>query len=306
MQTQMTSPLPMTRSSNIQSKFRRLGVKGVITEIIKYAILLILAASFVLPFFWMVTSALKNDPQVFTIPPIWFPNPAHWGNFWAAWHVRPFTAFAINTIIRYAVPVTLGTVISSSVVAYGFSRIKWPGRDVLFFICIMTMMVPFFVLMVPLFIIFKNLGWINTYLPLVVPAFFGNAFNIFLLRQFFLTIPEELADAARIDGCSEFDIFWRIILPLAKPALAVVALFAFIGAWNDYLGPLIYINKVSMFPVALGISELNRAVSDTGAVANMYPYLMAASTIITLPIVIFFFFAQRTFIEGITLTGMKG
>jgi multiple sugar transport system permease protein len=302
----MQSPAPVVQATGFRRTLQKMGVKGVITEAIKYSILLILSVSFVLPFFWMVTSALKNDPQVFTIPPIWFPNPAHWNNFWEAWNVRPFTAFSINTIFRYAIPITVGTVVSSSLVAYGFSRIKWPGRDVLFFICIMTMMVPFFVLMVPLFIIFKNLGWINTYLPLVVPAFFGNAFNIFLLRQFFLTIPEELSDAARMDGCSEFGIFWRIILPLAKPAIAVVALFAFIGAWNDYLGPLIYINKVSMFPVALGISELQRSVSDTGAVANMYPYLMAASTIITVPIVVFFFFAQRTFIEGIALTGMKG
>jgi len=296
---------PVARPSNLARTLRKMGVKGVIIEIVKYVILLTLALSFVLPFFWMVTSALKDDPQVYTIPPVWIPSPAHWNNFWEAWHVRPFTAFSINTIFRYAIPATLGTVLSSAVVAYGFSRVRWPGRDVLFFICIMTMMVPFFVLMVPLFVIFKQLGWINSYRPLVVPAFFGNAFNIFLLRQFFLTIPEELSDAARIDGCNEFGILWRIILPLAKPALAVVALFAFIGAWNDYLGPLIYINKVSMFPVALGISELQRSVSDTGAVANMYPYLMSASTIITVPIVIFFFFAQRTFIEGIALTGMK-
>jgi ABC-type glycerol-3-phosphate transport system permease component len=305
MQAQAISPAPVAQRSGFRRTLRKLGVKGVTTEIVKYVILLTLAASFVLPFFWMVTSALKDDPQVYTIPPIWFPSPAHWNNFWDAWHVRPFTAFTINTIFRYAVPVTLATVFSSAFVAYGFSRLHWPGRDVLFFICIMTMMVPFFVLMVPLFIIFKNLGWINSYQPLVVPALFGNAFNIFLLRQFFLTIPEELSDAARIDGCNEFGILWRIILPLAQPALAVVALFAFIGAWNDYLGPLIYINKVSLFPVALGISELQRSVSDTGAVANMYPYLMSASTIITVPIVIFFFFAQRTFIEGIALTGMK-
>jgi multiple sugar transport system permease protein len=305
MQAQMTSPMPVTKSWNIQGRLRRLGVKGVITEIIKYAILLTLAVSFVLPFFWMVTSALKDDPQVYTVPPIWIPSPAHWNNFWDAWHIRPFTAFSINTIFYYAIPVTLGTVFSSAFVAYGFSRVHWPGRDVIFFICIMTMMVPFFVLMVPLFIIFKNLGWVNSYRPLVVPAFFGNAFNIFLLRQFFLTIPEELSDAARIDGCNEFGIFWRIILPLAKPAMAVVALFAFIGAWNDYLGPLIYINKVSMFPISLGIQELSRSVMETGATANRYPYLMAASTIITVPIVIFFFFAQRTFIEGIALTGMK-
>jgi ABC-type glycerol-3-phosphate transport system permease component len=290
----------------MQEKRRRLGARGVIVEIVKYVILLTLAASFVLPFYWMASSALKDDSQVYTVPPIWIPNPAHWNNFYDAWHVRPFSAFSINTIFYYAIPATLGTVFSSAFVAYGFSRIKWPGRDALFFICIMTMMVPFFVLMVPLFIIFKQLGWINSYRPLVIPAFFGNAFNIFMLRQFFLTIPEELSDAARIDGCSEFGILGRIILPLARPALTVVALFAFIGSWNDYLGPLIYINKVSMYPISLGIQELQRSVMSTGTNPMVYPHLMAASTLITLPIVIFFFFAQRTFIEGIALTGIKG
>jgi multiple sugar transport system permease protein len=306
MQAQAISRAPVAQRSGFRRTFRKLGVKGVTAEIVKYVILLTLAASFVLPFFWMVTSALKDDAQVYTVPPIWIPSPAHWNNFWDAWHVRPFSAFSINTIFYYAIPATLGTVFSSAFVAYGFSRIKWPGRDVLFFICIMTMMVPFFVLMVPLFIIFKQLGWINSYRPLVVPAFFGNAFNIFMLRQFFLTIPEELSDAARIDGCSEFGILGRIILPLARPALTVVALFAFIGSWNDYLGPLIYINKVSMYPISLGIQELQRSVMSTGTNPMVYPHLMAASTLITLPIVIFFFFAQRTFIEGIALTGIKG
>jgi len=305
MQAQMTSPIPVTNTSNIQGKLRRLGVKGVIAETIKYAILLTLALSFLLPFFWMVSSALKDDAQVYTVPPIWIPGPAHWNNFWDAWNVRPFTAFSLNTIFRYAIPVTLATVFSSAFVAYGFSRVHWPGRDVLFFICIMTMMVPFFVLMVPLFIIFKTLGWINSYQPLVVPALFGNAFYIFMLRQFFLTIPEELSDAARIDGCNEFGILWRIVLPLARPALTVVALFTFIGAWNDYLGPLIYINQVKLFPISLGIQELQRSVMDTGTNPMVYPHLMAASTLITVPIVLFFFFAQRTFIEGIALTGMK-
>jgi len=305
MQAQAISRAPVAQRSGFRRTLRKLGVKGVTAEIVKYVILLTLAASFALPFFWMVTSALKDDSQVYTVPPIWFPSPAHWNNFWNAWHVRPFTAFSINTVFQYAIPVTLATVFSSAFVAYGFSRIKWPGRDVLFLICIMTMMVPFFVLMVPRFIIFKNLGWINSYRPLVVPEMFGNAFFIFMLRQFYMTIPEELSDAARIDGCSEFGILARIILPLAKSALTVVALFTFINSWNDYLGPLIYINKVSLFPISLGLQELQRSVMQSGWNPMVYPHLMAASTIITLPIVIFFFFAQRTFIEGIALTGLK-
>jgi multiple sugar transport system permease protein len=288
------------------AKRRKKGMLGVIPLTITYFLLVTLTISFFLPFYWMISSALKDDPQVYTVPPIWVPNPAHWNNFGNAWNVRNFNQFSINTIFRYSIPVTVFTVFSSAFIAYGFSRIRWPGRDTLFFVCLATMMIPFQVLMVPLFIIFKNYGWINSYRPLVVPALFGNAFFIFMLRQFFLGIPEELSDAARIDGCNEFGILFRIILPLAKPALTVVALFTFIGSWNDYLGPLIYINKVNLFPIALGIQELQRSVMQTGTNPMVYPHLMAVSTIITVPIVIFFFFAQRTFIEGIALTGIKG
>jgi multiple sugar transport system permease protein len=299
------SPMPYVETPKL-SNLRKMGVVGVISSFIKYLLLVILSLSFFLPFYWMISSALKDDNQVFTVPPMWVPNPAHWDNFPTAWNVRNFNQFSINTIFLYAIPATLGTIISSAFIAYGFGRIKWPGRDTLFFICITTMMIPFQVLMVPLFIIFKNLGWVNSYRPLIVPSFFGNAFFIFMLRQFFMGIPEELSDAARIDGCSEFGILFRIILPLSKSALTVVALFTFIGAWNDYLGPLIYINKVNLFPIALGIQELQRAVMQTGTNPMVYPHLMAVSTIITVPIIVFFFFAQRTFIEGITLTGMKG
>lgn len=167
-------------------------------------------------------------------------------------------------------------------------------------------MIPYAVTMVPLFIIWKNLGLINSYAPLVIPAFFGSAFGIFLLRQFYLTIPQELTDAARIDGANELGIWWRVVLPLAKPALTVVALFTFIGTWNDYLAPLIYINKTELYPVALGVNLLRIAVGATGTPANIYPYLMAVSTIVTIPVLILFYFAQRTFIEGVTTTGLKG
>jgi ABC-type glycerol-3-phosphate transport system permease component len=167
-------------------------------------------------------------------------------------------------------------------------------------------MIPWQVTVVPLFITFKNLGWINTYYPLVVPALFGNAFFIFLLRQFFLTIPEDLSDAARIDGSSEFGILLRIFVPLSGPALAVVALFRFLGAWNDYLGPLIYLNQEKYYPLALGIARLRNSITATGTAALAYPYLMAVSTIVVLPVLLLFFFAQRTFIEGISTTGVKG
>lgn len=283
------------------------GFFGWVTEILKYGILLILGSSYLLPFYWMVTSALKDDPQVYTVPPVWIPNPAYFINFIDAWAKLPFNLYLFNTVVKYALPVTIGTVLSSAIVAYGFSRIRFKGREFFFAICLATMMVPFQVTMVPLFIIFKQLHWTGTFLPLVIPAFFGNPYFIFLLRQFFRTIPDELLDAARIDGASEWNILSRLIVPLSRPALTVVALFSFMGAWNDYLGPLIYLNKPENYTLAIGIQSLRSATTVVGTSRGMaYPYLMAVSTVATLPILIAFFFAQRTFIEGITLTGMKG
>jgi multiple sugar transport system permease protein len=277
-----------------------LGVIG------RYIILIALAASFMLPFYWMASSALKDDNQVYTAPPRWIPNPAYIINFWNAWNVQNFNLFAFNTIVKYAIPSTIGTVLSSALVAYSFARLRWPGRDTLFAICLATMMIPFQVKLVPLFIIFKQLGWINTYLPLVVPSFFADAFFIFMLRQFFRSIPMELSEAARIDGASEVQTLLQIILPLSKPALTVVALFAFLGAWNDYLGPLIYINSEPQWTLALAIQRMGRAMSEVGNKTLAYPYLMAVSTIVTMPILVVFYFAQRAFIEGISLSGLKG
>lgn len=185
-----------------------------------------------------------------------FPSPNIWENFPNAWTSLDFNLYTFNTVFRYAIPATIGTVISSSMVAYSFARLRWPGRDMLFGLVLMTMMIPMWVRLVPLFVIFKELGWINTFLPLVVPAFGGSAFFIFLLRQFFLGIPSELSDAAKIDGASEIQIMFRIIMPLAKPALAVVALFTFMDAWNDYLGPLIFTNVESKWVLALGVQRL--------------------------------------------------
>jgi ABC-type glycerol-3-phosphate transport system permease component len=272
----------------------------------KYLVLFFVTFVFAFPLFWMVSSALKNDPQVYTLPPVWIPIPAHFYNFIDGWTRLDFNTMAINSVFRYTLPVVIGTVLSSTFVAYGFARVKWPGRDIMFFVCMMTMMLPWQVTMVPLFITFKNLGWINSYRPLVVPSFFGSAYFIFLLRQFFRSIPEELSDAARIDGASEIGILFRIILPLARPALAVVALFSFIWTWNNYLGPLIYINQDELYPLALGVQRLNTIATSMGTSGNAYPHLMAVSTIIALPIIVLFFLAQRTFIEAISLTGLKG
>ena len=306
MTARVSSATPARELAVERSYWRKLGPLGWVVEILKYLVLAALAVSFMLPFFWMVTSALKDDSQVYTVPPIWIPNPAFWNNFWDAWSTQNFNLYLMNTVVKYAVPSTIGTVLSCAIVAYGFARLRWPGRDLLFGICLATMMVPGQVTMVPLFITFKYLGWINTYLPLVVPSFFGSAYFIFLLRQFFMSIPAELSDAARIDGASEFGILFRIVLPLAKPALTVVALFSFMGAWNDYFGPLIYVNKTEQWPIALAIENLRGGIYQVGYSRLEYPYLMAVSAIVTLPIVVAFFFAQRTFIEGISLTGLKG
>lgn len=299
--------LKRTALSSIHSPARRRKTPlEIFTEICKYLFLIVLSISYLIPFYWMFTSALKNDSQIYTIPPVWIPNPAMWENFWNAWNTYNFNLYLFNTVFKYALPVAVGTVVSSSIVAYGFGRLRWKSREILFAVCLSTMMVPFQVTMVPLFIVFKKLGWINTFLPLVVPAFFGSPFNIFMLRQFFRSIPEDLLDAARIDGANELGVLFRVVLPLSKPALTVVALFAVMGAWNDFLGPLIYLNKNENYTLAIGIESLRRTISSVGSVALAYPYLMAVSTIVTIPIILIFFFAQRTFIEGITLTGMKG
>lgn len=290
----------------IQQRRKPLSIRGVTVQTLKYVVLGALAFTWAFPFYWMVTSAVKDDPQVYTIPPVLIPNPAYFNNFADAWAKNDFNLFAFNSIFLYALPATLLTVISSGIVAYGFARIRFPGRDILFYVCLTTIMLPWQVTMVPLFIIFKNLGWLNSYLPLVIPNAFGSAFFIFMLRQFFLTLPEELSDAARIDGASEFGILLRVILPLTIPALAVVALFRFLGAWNDFLGPLIYLNREEMYPLALGINRLRNSISATGTNELAYPYLMAVSTIVVAPILALFFFAQRTFIEGISVTGIKG
>jgi len=268
---------------------------------ILYIVVTILGLVFALPLLWMISTSLKTDPQVYHVPPIWIPNPIRLRNYLEVLTRRPFGLWFINTM-QYCVPSTLGALISSSLVAYSFSRIRWKGRDLLFFLCISTMMIPFQVRMIPLYIIFRQLGWVNSYKALVIPTFFGNAYFIFLLRQFFLTIPQELSDAARVDGASETGIFLRIIIPLAKPALAVVGLFQFMGAWNDYLGPLIFLNRESLFPLALGLQSMRSSFQER----LVWPYLMAGSTMIVAPIILIFFFTQRTFVEGITLTGIKG
>lgn len=303
----MTSASQSVPSGAVVAKVeRRTSNLNLFATIAKYVLLIFLTFTWVFPLYWMVVTALKDDPQVYTVPPVLLPNPMYWGNFPAAWARYDFNWAAFNSIFRYSLPVVVFTLVSSLIVAYGFAKINWRGRSFFFGLCIATLMLPWQVTMVPLFIIFRNLGWLNTYLPLVVPSLFGNAFFIFLLRQFYMTLPEELSEAARIEGLSEWGILWRIIVPLAKPAIAVVVLFRFLGTWNDFLGPLIYLKDEAQYPLALMIYRLQQTATSTGTSALAYPHLMAVSTIVALPVIITFVLAQRTFIEGISMTGLKG
>ncbi|MBX3010027.1 MAG: carbohydrate ABC transporter permease [Caldilineaceae bacterium] len=263
-----------------------------------HLLLIGLSLIFTVPFFWLLSTSLKPPEQLFRLPPEWIPAPFMWSNYARATTFIPFFRYFGNTLYITLFNVA-ATLISCSLVAYGFARIQWPGRDGLFMVLISTLMIPGAVTLIPTFIIFRNLGWVGTPNPLTWPAFTGNAFYIFLLRQFFLTIPQELSAAAKIDGASEFQIYWRLILPLARAALAAVALFTFMANWNDFLGPLIYLSDKDQFTLAIGLyGFLSRVRTEWGL-------LMAASTIMITPVIVLFFFTQRTFIQGITMTGIK-
>lgn len=264
-----------------------------------YLIASFVALAFVFPLYWMVTTSLKTDVEIFMVPPTLFPLDPQWQNYPASTQYIPFWQYMFNTLVICALTI-IGTVVSCALIAYGFARVRWPGRNVVFIVYLSTIMLPAQVTMIPLYIVFRQMGWVGTMWPLVVPAFFGNALYVFLLRQFFMTIPNELTDAARIDGANELGIFWRIMLPLLKPALATVALFTFVATYRDFLGPLIYLTEQNQWTISLGLKMFQ----------NMYgaqwQLMMAAATLTMIPTMILFFLTQRTFIEGIALTGIKG
>ncbi|MBI4587300.1 MAG: carbohydrate ABC transporter permease [Candidatus Rokubacteria bacterium] len=248
----------------------------------------------------MVATSLKSLPEIAAYPPTWLPGRPQVGNYVDALTHQPFGLFFRNSLI-VAAGTILGDLLAASLVAYGFARFRFPGRDVLFVILLSTMMVPFVVRLVPLFVIFQKLGWVNTFYPLIVPHWFGTPFFIFLMRQFFLTIPAELAESARIDGASEFAIWWRIMLPLTRPALLVIAIFSFQYTWNDFLAPLIFLNDTSMKTVTLGLYSM---IGFSGQ--ESWNWIMAAATAIGLPVVVVFYLFQRQFIQGVTISGVKG
>jgi multiple sugar transport system permease protein len=266
---------------------------------VAYAVLTAAAVVFLLPLFWMLSSSLKPEWQVLADPPVWLPKPPRWENYREALTYVPFGRYALNTLL-ISLGAIVGHLLSCTVVAYGFARLRAPGKEFLFLLLLSTLMLPYPVTMVPLFAMFNRLGWINTFLPLIVPTFFGNAFYIFLLRQFFLTLPPELEDAAHMDGANTLQVLYRIILPLSTPALATVLIFTFQATWNDFLQPLIYLQDQSRYTLTLGLNFFRSSYSVNWA------YLMAASLVIVLPIVVVFFLAQRQFIQGISMTGLKG
>ena len=270
-----------------------------LSHIAPIVVLVILAAVYLTPFIWMVSTSLKTQAQSIVSPPVLVPGPITIDAFPLAFVRMDFLRGLGNTLI-YAVPSVIGTVVSCSLVAYGFALVNWRGRNVVFVIMLTTMMLPSQVTLIPLYVIYAKLGWINTYLPLVLPTFLGVPFFIFLLRQFFMGIPRELLDAARLDGASELRILTRIVAPLAAPALITVALLTFIDKWNDFYGPLLYLQKPELRPLSLSIQVFQSAHKTD------WPQTMAASILVAAPLVLIYFFAQRKFIEGITLTGMKG
>ncbi|WP_336629742.1 MULTISPECIES: carbohydrate ABC transporter permease [unclassified Microbacterium] len=267
-----------------------------------YAILIAGCIPTLLPFIWLVRSAFMDDGQIFVSPPEWIPNPWKFDNFSQAFDVQPFFDYLLNTLIIEAGVVT-GTVISCSLAAFAFARLRWRGRNIAFGITLSTMLLPYAVTIIPTFIMWRSVGALDTFVPLIVPAWFGaaggGAFYIFLLRQFFLTIPYELDEAAYMDGASVWWVFWRIVLPLSKPAIAVVVVFTFVNTWNDFLGPLIYLTSQENFTLALGLAAFQ------GTYTGQWGLLMAAAALVTVPIILLFFLAQRYFVEGITFTGGK-
>jgi multiple sugar transport system permease protein len=265
-----------------------------------YVVLIGGSLIFILPLVWLVSTSLKPDTQVFRYPPEWIPRPIQLANYADAWDYANFTVYMRNTVYITVLSV-LGRTVSACFVAYGFARLRFPGRNQLFLLVLATLMLPEIVLLIPQFVEFRIFGWINSFSPLIVPTWFGGgAFYIFLLRQFFLTIPMELSDAAKIDGAGDLAILTRIIVPLSKPALATVAIFAFMGAWNDFMGPLIYLNSDKNWTMTLGLQHFIQTHT------TQWTYLMAISTLMVIPVILVFFFAQKQFIQGVVLTGSKG
>ncbi|QPC83742.1 carbohydrate ABC transporter permease [Phototrophicus methaneseepsis] len=267
---------------------------------LSYFALIALSIIFLLPLYWLVRSSFMDNASIFQFPPKWIPNPIEWENYDFAFSRYPLFQYLGNTL-TILIPSVLGTIISSTLVAYGFSRISWYGRDFIFGALLSTLMLPYVVTLIPTFFMWSKLGFVNTYVPLILPSWFGGGmFNIFLLRQFFRTIPQDYDEAATLDGANHFQILWYLIVPMSRSAIITIAIFTFLANWNDFLGPLIYISDPDKQTLALGLSNFQ------GYYSAEWGHLMAASTLMLLPVIILFFVAQGYFIKGIALGGLKG
>ncbi|HZG74905.1 MAG TPA: carbohydrate ABC transporter permease [Paenibacillus sp.] len=266
-----------------------------------FVLLVVGSASFLMPLWWMLQTSLKSLEEIVQYPPTWWPETFVWSNYVETWAAGNFTRYTWNTSI-IAFFVVIGQVLSNSFIAYGFAKIKFPGRGLLFLVILGTMTIPGFVTMIPTYLLFSKIGWVGSYLPLIVPSFFGGAFQIFLFRQYFMTIPNDLVEAAKIDGANHVYVWARLMVPLSKPVMATIAIMAFNGAWNDFLGPLIYVASEDMYTLQIGLQAFK-----VSSGVNQWHYLMAGSVLVLLPVLILFFIFQRYFIEGMNISaGTKG
>lgn len=274
----------------------KLSLKNVLT----YVILIVISVIILIPFYWMVTTSLKHQTKIFSFPPQWIPNPIKWENYALVFDEQPFHLYFYNSTY-IAVVVTLGTCVFAALAGYAFAKISFPFKNVIFLILLSSMMIPTEVTALPLFIWMSDLGLVNTHFPLIVPPMLGagGMFGVFLLRQFFITVPGDLDEAAKIDGCTPWMTFWRIMVPLAKPALATLTIFTFLNSWNEFFEPLIYLSTDELFTLPLALSLF------TDQSGTQWHLLMAASVMATLPLLVVFFAAQKKFIEGVTMTGLK-
>jgi multiple sugar transport system permease protein len=294
-------PLPAEEEGKLSTKPKRLHSENTFGRALLWHLLLSAFGLLLLaPLAWLVSTSLKEPSAIFILPPQWIPDPIRWQNYPEALQAQPFLQFFLNTL-TITVLATLGTVLTASMAAFAFARLRFPLRSLWFSIVIATLMLPSIVTLIPTFILFRTLGWIDTFLPLIVPYWFGGgAFNIFLLRQFFMTIPLELDEAARMDGASNYRIYGQIILPLAKPALATVTIFGIIAHWNEFVLPLIYLHSSEKWTMAIGLQGFSDLYS------TQWHWLMAASTVMVLPLILLFFSAQRYYLEGIQMSGIAG
>ncbi|MHB0855934.1 MAG: carbohydrate ABC transporter permease [Anaerolineae bacterium] len=295
----MATVTSKTSAQAIASAHARHRLMQNLRRVLSHVMLLVGSIFFVSPLFFMLSTSLKASRQIAMFPPVWIPNPMIWRNYKDVFLYAPMHQYFFNTLLITSTWV-VGAALTSSLAAYAFARIRAPGRNVLFMILLSTLMLPGVVTLIPQYILFARLDWVGTFLPLTIPALSGSAFYIFLMRQFFMTIPMDLEDAALIDGCGRFRTYSTIILPLAKPVLATATVFAFMGGWNDYMGPLIYLNNKRNYTMSLGLQVFTREHSAE------WGMLMAASTMMVAPIIILFFVAQKNFVQGITMTGIKG